>query len=228
MFSVCCCASVSFLRCSVLPLPLSLSLPQSLSLSTSTSWSLSSGSAAALAFNFVCLCSCVCIRSASTPRLALCGRRQFIFGTLTAPWLVLSHSPSYTANARCYLALAGRRAPSLSHTHSSSRPLSACVLVCVSGISCISQFRGISALWQRENNKNCPLRSALPCFPFSFSSHFAIAHSFCAAVVGLCLLVSLVSIFSVFISFCVLRATLFFSHTFSPSLLFSFLALLHF
>lgn len=117
----------SLLRFAFASLSLSVCLPQSLSLSTSTSWSLSSGSAAALAFNFLCLCSCVCIRSASTPRLALCGRRQFIFGTLTAPWLVLSHSLSYTANARCYLALAGRRAPSLSHTQ---QQLQASVCLC--------------------------------------------------------------------------------------------------
>lgn len=117
---------------------LSVSASVALSLSTSTSWSLpqslSSGSAAALAFNFVCLCSCVCIRSASTPRLALCGRRQFIFGTLTAPWLVLSHSPSYTANAVAIsLWLAGVRLRSHTHTAAPglcSLPLSACVLVC--------------------------------------------------------------------------------------------------
>lgn len=213
-------AAPPFLRCSVLPLPLplsfSVSASVSLSLSTSTSWSLSSGSAAALAFNFVCLCSCVCIRSASTPRLALCGRRQFIFGTLTAPWLVLSHSPSYTANARCYLALAGRRAPSLSphtltHTHnSSSRPLSACVLVCVSGISCISQFRGISAKGQRENNKNCPLRSALPCFPFSFSSHFYCSLVLCRRCWPLSPLVSCIHFLSIHIVLCAV------SHSFFP------------
>lgn len=91
-----------FCLCLCLCLSLSLCLPQSLSLSTSTSWSHSSGSAAALAFNFVCLCSCVCIRSASTPRLALCGRRQFIFGTLTAPCLVLSHSP-HSLHSQCPL-----------------------------------------------------------------------------------------------------------------------------
>lgn len=115
-----------------------------------------------------------------------------------------------------------------SHTHthnSSSRPLSACVLVCVSGISCISQFRGISAKGQRENNKNCPLRSALPCFPFSFSSHFYCSLVLCRRCWPLSPLVSCIHFLSIHIVLCAASHSFFFSYILAfSSLLISCLA----
>lgn len=134
----------------------------------------------------------------------------------------------------CYLTLPGRRAPSLSHTHTHtaapglcSLRLSACVFVrvcvrvcmCVSGISCISQFQGISTKGQCENNKNCPCAQLSHVFhsrlqPFLLLTRFVPLLAF----VSSCLLYP----FSRYSYRFVCREPLFSSHSFSPSLLFLF------
>lgn len=187
MFSVCCCASVSLflLRLSVSAsasvsvyvhvLVASCAAAAAASVSLPLRWLLILfASAPAFAFAFsLGLRSAVVASAASTPRLALCGRRQFIFGTLTAPCL-----RSLTLPAHCQLPSRSDSgwqacAFALKHTHvASSRPaVCAClrvfvrvrlcvsVCMCVSGISSISRFRDISTKGQREQQK-LPLRSA--------------------------------------------------------------------
>lgn len=98
-----------------------------------------------------------------------------------------------------------------SHTHTAAAPgLCLRVCSCVYLASLVSPSFGVSLPFgNARTTKTAPCAQLSHVFHSRLAAIF-IAHSFCAAVVGLCLLLSLVSIFSVFISFCVLRATLFF------------------